>query len=71
MQRLWERPMPVVRFVREGREVLCPPGTNLRELALQEGVELYGLKGRLGNCGGWANASPALLKWWLSAKRVR
>ena len=52
MQRLWERPMPVVRFVREGREVLCPPGTNLRELALQEGVELYGLKGRLGNCGG-------------------
>ena len=52
MQRLWERPMPVVRCVREGREVLCPPGTNLRELALQEGVELYGLKGRLGNCGG-------------------
>ena len=44
--------MPVVRFVREGREVLCPPGVNLRELALQEGVELYGLKGRLGNCGG-------------------
>ncbi len=44
--------MPVVRFVREGREVLCPPGANLRELALQEGVELYGLKGRLGNCGG-------------------
>ncbi len=44
--------MPVVRFVREGREVLCPAGANLRELALQEGVELYGLKGRLGNCGG-------------------
>lgn len=44
--------MPIVRFVREGRDVLCPVGTNLRELALAEGVELYGLKGRLGNCGG-------------------
>ena len=44
--------MPVVRFVREGRDVTCPVGTNLRELTLVEGVELYGLKGRLGNCGG-------------------
>jgi len=52
MPAVLEQAMPVVRFVREGREVLCPPGTNLRELALQEGVELYGLKGRLGNCGG-------------------
>ena len=52
MPTVLEQAMPVVRFVREGREVLCPPGANLRELALQEGVELYGLKGRLGNCGG-------------------
>lgn len=52
MPAVLEQAMPVVRFVREGREVLCSPGANLRELALQEGVELYGLKGRLGNCGG-------------------
>ncbi|MFM7269641.1 MAG: ferredoxin [Cyanobium sp.] len=44
--------MPVVRFVREGRDVECYPGENLREVALREGVELYGLKGKLGNCGG-------------------
>ena len=44
--------MPVIRFVREGRDVECYPGENLREVALREGVELYGLKGRLGNCGG-------------------
>ena len=44
--------MPVVRFVREAREVICPAGTNLRELALIEGIQLYGLKGQLGNCGG-------------------
>jgi ferredoxin len=45
-------PMPVIRFVREGRDVPCYPGENLREVALREGIELYGLKGKLGNCGG-------------------
>ena len=45
-------PMPVIRFVREGRDLECYPGENLREVALREGIELYGLKGRLGNCGG-------------------
>ena len=44
--------MPVVRFVREAREVVCAAGANLRELALAEGIQLYGLKGQLGNCGG-------------------
>lgn len=44
--------MPVVRFLREDRDVECYPGENLREVALREGIELYGLKGKLGNCGG-------------------
>jgi ferredoxin len=44
--------MPVIRFVREQRDVECYPGENLREVALREGIELYVLKGRLGNCGG-------------------
>ena len=47
----WEL-MPVIRFVREGRDVECYPGENLREVARREGIELYGLKGQLGNCGG-------------------
>ena len=44
--------MPVIRFVREGRDVECFPGENLRDVALREGIQLYGLKGQLGNCGG-------------------
>ncbi len=44
--------MPVIRFLREGRDVECYPGENLREVALREGIQLYGLKGTLGNCGG-------------------
>ena len=41
-------PMPVIRFVREGRDVECYPGENLREVALRQSLELYGLKGQLG-----------------------
>ncbi|MFO8237159.1 MAG: 2Fe-2S iron-sulfur cluster-binding protein [Prochlorococcaceae cyanobacterium] len=44
--------MPVIRFLRENRDVECYPGENLREVALREGIGLYGLKGVLGNCGG-------------------
>ena len=44
--------MPIIRFVREGKDVECKQGENLREVALREGMELYGLKGKLGNCGG-------------------
>jgi ferredoxin len=44
--------MPLIRFVREARDVECYPGENLREVALREGIALYGIKGVLGNCGG-------------------
>ncbi|MCP9929111.1 2Fe-2S iron-sulfur cluster-binding protein [Cyanobium sp. CH-040] len=44
--------MPVIRFLRENRDVECYPGENLREVALREGIALYGVKGILGNCGG-------------------
>ncbi len=44
--------MPTIRFVREGRDVKCAQGANLRSVALSERLELYGLKGKLGNCGG-------------------
>ena len=44
--------MPTIRFVREGRDVKCNKGSNLRQIALREGLELYGLKGNLGNCRG-------------------
>ena len=52
MEELPGDPMPVIRFVREGLDVECYPGENLREVALREGIALYGLKGQLGNCGG-------------------
>ncbi len=44
--------MATIRFIREGLEVQCNSGENLRELVMKENLQLYGLKGILGNCGG-------------------
>ena len=53
--------MPVIRFVREGRDVECFPGENLRDIAVREGIQLYGLKGQLGNCGGCGQCSTCFV----------
>jgi len=44
--------MPKITFVREGREVEVPQGTNLRQAALAEGIELYPGIHRILNCHG-------------------
>ena len=41
--------MAIIRFIREDLEVQCNPGENLRELVMKENLQLYGLKGILGN----------------------
>ena len=48
--------MATIRFIREDLEVQCNPGENLRELVMRENLQLYGLKGILGNCGVLDNA---------------
>ena len=45
--------MPTIRFVREGKDVNCQIGEDLRQVILREGLELYGFKGKIGNCGGY------------------
>ena len=44
--------MTTIRFIREGVEIQCRPGENLRDVVIRENHQLYGLKGMLGNCGG-------------------
>ena len=41
--------MATIRFIREGIDIQCNPGENLRELVIKERLQLYGLKGILGN----------------------
>ena len=53
--------MATIRFIREDLEVQCKPGENLRELVMKENLQLYGLKGILGNCGGAGQCSTCFI----------
>ena len=53
--------MAAIRFIREDLEVQCNPGENLRELVMKENLQLYGLKGILGNCGGTGQCSTCFI----------
>ena len=53
--------MATIRFIREDLEIQCKPGENLRELVMKENLQLYGLKGILGNCGGAGQCSTCFI----------
>ena len=53
--------MATIRFIREGIDIQCKPGENLRELVIRERLQLYGLKGILGNCGGAGQCSTCFV----------
>ena len=53
--------MTTIRFIREGIDIQCKPGENLRELVIREKLQLYGLKGLLGNCGGAGQCSTCFV----------
>ena len=53
--------MTTIRFIREGIDIQCKPGENLRELVIREKLQLYGLKGILGNCGGVGQCSTCFV----------
>ena len=53
--------MATIRFIREDLEVQCNSGENLRELVMKENLQLYGLKGILGNCGGAGQCSTCFV----------
>lgn len=60
--------MPVVKFVKENKEIDVPPGTNLRKAAQDAGVNLYqGLNGigasvnKYVNCYGWGTCGTCMV----------
>ncbi len=53
--------MTTIRFIREGIDIQCNSGENLRELIIKKQIQLYGLKGILGNCGGVGQCSTCFV----------
>jgi ferredoxin len=54
--------MSTITFVKEKKEVVAANGANLREKALQNGIDLYTLKGKLVNCGGYGQCATCIVE---------
>jgi ferredoxin len=54
--------MGTIKFVKEDLEVEAAAGANLRSKALESGVEIYTLKGKLLNCGGYGQCGTCLIE---------
>lgn len=51
-----------ITFVKEQKDIVVAQGSNLREKALQNGVDIYTLKGKLMNCGGYGQCGTCLVE---------
>jgi ferredoxin len=54
--------MANIKFVNEGKEVVAADGANLREKALQNGIELYTFMGKMMNCGGYGQCCTCIVE---------
>jgi ferredoxin len=54
--------MSTITFVKENKEVFAINGDNLREKALQNSIDLYTLKGKLTNCGGYGQCGTCIVE---------
>jgi len=51
-----------ITFVKESKEVIAADGANLREKALQNRIDIYTLKGKLTNCGGYGQCATCIVE---------
>ncbi|MFN5515699.1 MAG: 2Fe-2S iron-sulfur cluster-binding protein [Cyanobacteriota bacterium] len=51
-----------ITFVKENKDVVVAQGANLREKALQNQIDLYTLKGKLMNCGGYGQCGTCVVE---------
>ena len=54
--------MATIKFVDEGKEVIAADGANLRFKALENGIDLYTLSGKLMNCGGYGQCGTCIVE---------
>ncbi|AFZ36410.1 ferredoxin [Stanieria cyanosphaera PCC 7437] len=54
--------MTSIKFVKEDKEIIAANGANLREKALQNGIDIYTLRGKLVNCGGYGQCGTCIVE---------
>lgn len=51
-----------IKFVKEKQEVIAADGANLRLQALKNNIDLYTLRGKLTNCGGYGQCGTCIVE---------
>ncbi len=51
-----------IAFVNENKLVIAADGANLREKAIQNGIDIYTLGGKLMNCGGYGQCGTCIVE---------
>jgi ferredoxin len=51
-----------ITFVKENQEVFAIMGANLREKALENRIDIYTIKGKLTNCGGYGQCGTCVVE---------
>jgi ferredoxin len=53
--------MASIKFVNEDKLVFAADGDNLRQKALENGIDIYKLVGKLTNCGGYGQCGTCIV----------
>lgn len=51
-----------INFVNEGKDVVAANGANLRIKAIENGIDLYTLMGKMMNCGGYGQCGTCIVE---------
>ncbi|NJN48909.1 MAG: (2Fe-2S)-binding protein, partial [Alkalinema sp. RL_2_19] len=51
-----------INFVNEGKEVMASSGANMRVKAVENGIDLYTVMGKMMNCGGYGQCGTCVVE---------
>ncbi|MEB3337786.1 MAG: 2Fe-2S iron-sulfur cluster-binding protein [Leptolyngbyaceae bacterium] len=54
--------MANIKFVKENKDVIAADGANLRFKALENGIDLYTLMGKMMSCGGYGQCGTCIVE---------
>ncbi|MDA0865310.1 MAG: iron ABC transporter substrate-binding protein, partial [Cyanobacteria bacterium] len=54
--------MATINFLNEEKEVIAASGANLRFKAMENGIDIYTLVGKMTNCGGYGQCGTCVVE---------
>ncbi|WP_009632365.1 2Fe-2S iron-sulfur cluster-binding protein [Synechocystis sp. PCC 7509] len=53
--------MANIKFIKEEKEAIAADGANLRIKAIENGIDIYTLRGKMMNCGGYGQCGTCIV----------